>query len=148
MGLKDCAQESVSPSPEGHATESAVDPGTNLVPGFEVHSLPSSRKAANEAMFRWRWMASLVFAAALGAWAWSLWGNPASSDAASLAANATKEIPTQSVTLVSEGSGNEAMVRDPQLDALLAAHQQLGGVSGLQMPSGFLRNATFERPTR
>ena len=34
------------------------------------------------------------------------------------------------------------------IDALLAAHQQLGGHSAWQMPSGFLRNATFERPAR
>jgi sigma-E factor negative regulatory protein RseA len=35
------------------------------------------------------------------------------------------------------------MLRDPQLDALLAAHRQFGGTSALQMPSGFLRNATY-----
>ena len=40
------------------------------------------------------------------------------------------------------------MIRDPQLDELLAAHRQLGGASALQMPAGFLRNATFEGPTR
>jgi len=36
------------------------------------------------------------------------------------------------------------MLRDAQLDALLAAHRQLGGGSALQMSSGFLRNATFD----
>ena len=36
------------------------------------------------------------------------------------------------------------MIRDPQLDALLAAHKQFGGASALQMPAGFLRNATFQ----
>lgn len=35
------------------------------------------------------------------------------------------------------------MIRDPQLDALLAAHRQFGGTSALQMPAGFLRNAAF-----
>ena len=39
------------------------------------------------------------------------------------------------------------MLRDPRLDELLAAHRQLGGAA-LQMPSGFLRNATFEGPGR
>jgi sigma-E factor negative regulatory protein RseA len=34
------------------------------------------------------------------------------------------------------------------LDQLLAAHQQFGGTSALQMPAGFVRNATFERPAR
>jgi sigma-E factor negative regulatory protein RseA len=36
------------------------------------------------------------------------------------------------------------MIRDPQLDAMLAAHKQFGGASALQMPAGFLRNATFQ----
>ncbi len=40
------------------------------------------------------------------------------------------------------------MLRDPQLDALLAAHRQFGGTSALQMPTGFLRNATFEEGSR
>jgi sigma-E factor negative regulatory protein RseA len=42
----------------------------------------------------------------------------------------------------------QVMLRDPALDRLLAAHQQLGGLSALQRPSGFLRNATYERPAR
>ncbi|MEK9803379.1 MAG: anti-anti-sigma factor, partial [Curvibacter sp.] len=40
------------------------------------------------------------------------------------------------------------MIRDARLDQLIAAHQQQGGSSALQMPAGFLRNATFERPAR
>jgi sigma-E factor negative regulatory protein RseA len=38
------------------------------------------------------------------------------------------------------------MVRDAQLEELLAAHAQLGRSSSLQVPSGFLLNATFETP--
>jgi sigma-E factor negative regulatory protein RseA len=30
----------------------------------------------------------------------------------------------------------------------MAAHRQFGGASALQMPAGFLRNATFEGPAR
>jgi sigma-E factor negative regulatory protein RseA len=40
------------------------------------------------------------------------------------------------------------MVRDPQLDELMAAHRQLGGHSILQVPTVFLRNATFEESVR
>jgi len=40
------------------------------------------------------------------------------------------------------------MLRDPQLEELMAAHRQYGGVSALQMPAGFLRNATYETPQR
>jgi sigma-E factor negative regulatory protein RseA len=46
------------------------------------------------------------------------------------------------------GSERGAMIRDPRLDEFLAAHRQLGGASALQMPAGFLRNATFEGPNR
>jgi sigma-E factor negative regulatory protein RseA len=38
------------------------------------------------------------------------------------------------------------MLRDPHLDALMAAHRQFGGPSALQNSSGFLRNATFDMP--
>ena len=40
------------------------------------------------------------------------------------------------------------IIRDPQLDALLAAHRQMGGATALQMPSGFMRNATFNESER
>jgi sigma-E factor negative regulatory protein RseA len=40
------------------------------------------------------------------------------------------------------------MMRDPRLDALLAAHKQFGATSALQTPAGFLRNATFEGAAR
>lgn len=40
------------------------------------------------------------------------------------------------------------MIRDPQLDAVLAAHRQFGGTSALQIPAGFLRKATFEEGPR
>ena len=40
------------------------------------------------------------------------------------------------------------MIRDPQIDAFLAAHRQFGGTSALQTPTGFLRNATFEEGAR
>lgn len=40
------------------------------------------------------------------------------------------------------------MIRDPRLDELLAAHRQYGNTTALQMPAGFLRNATFEAPRR
>lgn len=44
--------------------------------------------------------------------------------------------------------GPDGMMRDPRLDQLLNAHQQLGGHSALQMPAGFLRNATYEGTVR
>ena len=37
---------------------------------------------------------------------------------------------------------------DEVLEALLAEHRQHGGMSALQMPSGFIRNATYEAAGR
>jgi sigma-E factor negative regulatory protein RseA len=53
---------------------------------------------------------------------------------------------TRAVTLAS--GEPQVMIRDPRLDELMAAHKQFGGTSALQMPAGFLRNATFEGPAR
>jgi sigma-E factor negative regulatory protein RseA len=40
------------------------------------------------------------------------------------------------------------MMRDPRLDQLLQAHRQFGGATALANSSSFLRNATFEGPSR
>jgi len=53
-----------------------------------------------------------------------------------------------SSTLVASQQDAAVMLRDPRLDALLAAHRQHGGVTALQMPAGFLRNATFDEGAR
>jgi sigma-E factor negative regulatory protein RseA len=52
------------------------------------------------------------------------------------------------VVAVAGNEGQQVMIRDPRLDELLAAHKQFGSTSALQMPAGFLRNATFETPDR
>lgn len=43
---------------------------------------------------------------------------------------------------------NGELVRDAQLDRYLAAHKQFGGNTALGVPSGFLRSATYEAPSR
>lgn len=43
---------------------------------------------------------------------------------------------------------SSGLVRDAGLDRYLAAHQQFGGSSALAVPSGFMRNATYEGPSR
>jgi len=43
---------------------------------------------------------------------------------------------------------NGRMLRDPRLESYLKAHQQFAGSSALGVPSGFLRNAAAEVPTR
>lgn len=44
--------------------------------------------------------------------------------------------------LVQTGQGQ--VLRDARLEELLAEHRQYGGMSALQMPAGFLRNATCD----
>jgi sigma-E factor negative regulatory protein RseA len=41
-----------------------------------------------------------------------------------------------------------AVIRDAQLETLMAEHRQHGGMSALQMPAGFLRNATYSGSDR
>jgi sigma-E factor negative regulatory protein RseA len=123
--------------------------------------------AANEPVFRWKLVAGAASMVAVAAISWTLIGNngTASPQAGAqiaatqqqpavnsvLAAAAVNSPQPASATLtptrVMVGNGNpQVMLRDPRLDQLLEAHQQAGGAS--QMPSGFLRNATFEGPTR
>ena len=70
--------------------------------------------------------------------------------ASSLAQSAERPAaaPAAPVVAVADAEGQQVMIRDPRLDELLAAHKQFGSTSALQMPAGFLRNATFETPGR
>lgn len=91
--------------------------------------------AANDASLRWKLVAGFASLAAVAAVGWQL---------------ATQDGAAQGGAQLAQAGGEPAqvMLRDPRLDQLLAAHQQFGGTSALQMPAGFLRNATFERPAR
>jgi sigma-E factor negative regulatory protein RseA len=136
--------------------------------------LPVQRRAeaANEPVFRWKLVAGAASLMAVAAISWTLVGNGAAvpqsgaqlavaapqqqmqvqpavnSVLAAVAVNSDQPAAnTLTPTRVIVGNGNpQVMLRDPRLDQLLEAHQQAGGAS--QMPSGFLRNATFEGPTR
>lgn len=121
-------------------------------------------EAANEPVFRWKLVAGAASLMAVAAISWTLVGNGAAvpNGGAQLAAaqppvansvlaaaggSALSGNGALTPTRVLVGNGNpQVMLRDPRLDQLLEAHQQAGGAS--QMPSGFLRNATFEGPTR
>ncbi|MET3477813.1 sigma-E factor negative regulatory protein [Variovorax atrisoli] len=139
-------------------------------------AMPVQRRAeaANEPVFRWKLVAGAASLMAVAAISWTLVGNgsavpqqggagaqlasvqqqqqqpaPAvNSVLAAAAVNGPQAVDsTLTPTRVIVGNGSpQVMLRDPRLDQLLEAHQQAGGAS--QMPSGFLRNATFEGPTR
>jgi len=97
-------------------------------------------KAANDSRFRWKLLAGLASLAAVSVIGWhtvGAWGDQ----------RGAPQLAQVSVQTFAEGEP-QVMIRDPQLDALLAAHKQFGGTSALQMPAGFLRNATFEGAAR
>ena len=98
-------------------------------------------EAANDASFPWKMVAGFASVAAVAAIAWNAGAGLLSPVAAPQLART--EPAAQQVLVVSEQG---TMVRDARTQELLAAHRQLGGTSALQMPSGFLRNATFESP--
>lgn len=82
---------------------------------------------------RWRWAAGFASLVLVAGAAWSLLDGTASDDELVL---------ESSPMLVSSPQG--MVLRDAALEELMQAHQQQSGASVLPMPSGFLRNATFE----
>lgn len=121
----------------------AAEPGSAL-------QAPSRQSAANNGSFRWKMVAGFASLAAVAAIGW----NSASTVWAPTAAPQLAQAPAQTqgvaspLVAVASSAGGAVMLRDPQLDEILAAHKQQGGSSALQMPAGFLRNATFEGRTR
>ena len=91
---------------------------------------------ANQSLFNWKWATGLSAVAAAFVLSWNLVGTTAVSPPGS-GTQLAQVLPV--ATQTSAG----VMLRSPQLDALIAAHNQVGGSSALQMPSGFLRSATF-----
>lgn len=104
------------------------------------------QESANDAVMGWKLVAGLSSLALVVVIGWHLAsGWDASSSTGGQLAQSSQTLPEMQVR---QGADYPAMMRDPQLDRLLAAHQQFGGVSALQAPAGFLRNATYERPSR
>ena len=114
-----------------------------LTPIVQAGELRVALPTANDSVFDWKWVGGLSAAAAVVAFSWNLVSTTATApngSGAQLAQNAVKEaVQLSAATQTTAG----VMLRNPQLDALIAAHNQVGGSSALQMPSGFLRSATF-----
>lgn len=110
---------------------------TDDLPTPPITPPAATQVAANDFIFRWKMLAGMT---SMGAVAVMLWAVvvPTASINFQLVQN---QLPTEDV-LVASPQGT--IVRDARLEELLAAHKQVGGNSALQMPSGFLRNATFE----
>lgn len=120
------------------------------------------REAANDAVFRWKLVAGFASLAAVMAVSWSVVSGSGSAldraAGAQLASSAgggvSSPVPIQEAAVavvnvpVVVNTGQGVVIRDTQLEALLAEHRQHGGMSALQMPSGFIRNATYEAAGR
>jgi sigma-E factor negative regulatory protein RseA len=106
-------------------------------------------EAANDAVFRWKMLAGVAAFAAVSSLVWSLVGGTMGSDTAGQLAAATQpSVTAQPATVLASNGNGQVMIRDPRLDAMLAAHKQFGGASALQQPAGFLRSATFQAADR
>ncbi len=119
-------------------------------PGLAVPVFASSgsrsrirTEGANDPDMRWKWLAGVASLAAVAVLGWHLGGWDAGFGQPSQLA-----VAPVAATVASPSAPPPVMLRDARLDELLAAHKQFGGTSALQMPAGFLRNATFENPDR
>lgn len=140
LNLRLAQEPALYVSPVASVPASAVPSGLSPVVEVVAKGLPALHKpAANDANFRWKLVAGFASLAAVSAIAWNAVGMLAPATAPQLAQGAT-------VQRVLVASPQGTMVRDARLEELLAAHKQMGGTSALQVPSGFLRNATFETP--
>jgi sigma-E factor negative regulatory protein RseA len=127
--------------------------------------------AANESIFRWKMLAgfaSLVATVAVVAVGWQMVAGQTGdvqqisrAPVGTVPVSATMSAPAGLTLAPSTSADNglqlstamvagqpQVMIRDPNLDALLAAHKQFGGTSALQNPAGFLRSATYEGSSR
>ena len=118
---------------------------------IQCESLPAHRPAAaNDRRFIWRMVAGLAGLVFVSLAAWQVPGWQEKFGAGPLLAQGVPAVPQGGpasapfLTAQAPGAEPPGMIRDVQLDALLAAHKQFGGASALQGPAGFLRSATFE----
>lgn len=121
------------------------------LPQVDLAPVAPRGEAANASVFRWKLVAGLASVMAVAAVGWASWGlvgGAASGTPTLAAAPAPVPAPAATVTVAEGPEGQQLMIRDPRLDELLAAHRQFGSTTTLQMPAGFLRNATFDSSGR
>lgn len=106
----------------------------------------SKYMSANDSRFGWKLLAGFASLSTMAVIGWQMASGGGDLSGAPQLAQVPVQVPQPEAGLEQGGAGvdPQRMIRDPQLDALLAAHKQFGGTSALQGPAGFLRNATFE----
>jgi sigma-E factor negative regulatory protein RseA len=102
----------------------------------------NEKRVANAPVFRWKVLAGVACSALVAVVGGGLW-NQVDFDRGGAVAT-VKPVLLDVPVVVAAQSPVGTMLRDPHLDELMAAHRQLGGHSALQVPAGFLRNATYE----
>jgi sigma-E factor negative regulatory protein RseA len=134
-----------------------------VTPEPELPPLMSRHQAANDGVFRWKLAAGFASLVAVAAIGWNVWGWSSAPAGRQLAQAQSEQPPQvvasalQTVNAASAAASGERMalksdgdkpqiLRDPQLDRLLAAHRRMTAFGG-GTPT-FLRNATFEEPQR
>lgn len=145
-------------------------PGLVAVPAVSTAataaSLAGSAEAANHSVFRWKMVAGFATVAAVAMVGWNsmglLSGGAGGNAQQQLASAASPQVVASAAPIrpvaanaqglieqpVTVGQNSTIMLRDPRLDEVLAARGQIGVTANLQMPAGFLRNATFNAEKR
>jgi len=145
-------------------------PGAVAVPAVAAAAVqavqPAAQDAANHSVFRWKMVAGFATVAAVAMVGWNsiglLSGGAGNEARQQMAAAAAPQVVASAASprsaasnaqglvqqQVTVGQNSSIMLRDPRLDELLAARGQIGGTANLQMPAGFLRNATFNAEKR
>jgi sigma-E factor negative regulatory protein RseA len=95
-------------------------------------------ESANQANFYWKIAAGFASVSTVLVLGWQILGDSNDAKPSSRLAQAESGASTQVI---------RGMMRDPELDKLLEAHRLNAGISALQLPAGFMRNATFDKST-
>lgn len=138
------AQEPERPAVGAVVPAQTMSAPSAVAPAVAVVAI--ERQPANAAVFRWKMLAGVACVAFVGVLGVNVWTQSSAGKDAQIAARAPE--PAAAPLVVATQSNGGAMIRDPRLDELMAAHRQLGGHSALQVPAEFLRNATYEGPSR
>ena len=132
------------------AEQEIVRPPAGAVAPAGATVVSRARAGANDPVMRWKLVAGLASFAAMATFGWHFASLDAGAGivAQSAAVPGAQAIATAPSAPTPILSAAPVMLRDARLDELLAAHKQFGGTSALQMPAGFLRNATFDGSAR
>lgn len=127
--------------PPLHLASSDLEQVTAGLDGLAAPVVMLRDPAANHAVFRWKVAASFATVAAVAAIGWNLLSVQPNMYGGQLAQNGVAT--PAAVVAVASDHGEEVVLRDPRLDALMVSQQQNVSRASLQPPAEFLRNASF-----